>query len=109
MRRVTVDSVNLLIFGTAESAVTIIAVSIPILRALLYISDTPPKPRTRFYQQPSENMMSDSPVLANDIAKRDRSSGPVLYLQGVDGTGSLSEVEMDILERETSIRSARLT
>lgn len=37
------DSVNLLIFGTAESAVTIIAVSIPILRALLHI--TPPKPR----------------------------------------------------------------
>jgi hypothetical protein len=37
------DSVHLLIFGTAESAVTIIAVSIPILRALLYI--TPPKPR----------------------------------------------------------------
>lgn len=45
-----VDSVNLLIFGAAESAVTIIAVSIPILRALLYISSTPPKPR--FYNQP---------------------------------------------------------
>lgn len=45
------DSVNLLIFGTAESAVTIIAVSIPVLRALLYI--TPPKPRfiQQFYEE----------------------------------------------------------
>ncbi len=39
----------LLTFGTAESAVTIIAVSIPILRALLYMSTTPPKPR--FFQE----------------------------------------------------------
>ncbi|KAL1840821.1 hypothetical protein VTJ49DRAFT_7720 [Mycothermus thermophilus] len=33
-----VDSVNLLIFGTAESAVTIVAVSIPILRALFSLA-----------------------------------------------------------------------
>ncbi|KAL2266670.1 hypothetical protein VTJ83DRAFT_6022 [Remersonia thermophila] len=33
-----VDSVNLLIYGTAESAVTIVAVSIPILRALLFLA-----------------------------------------------------------------------
>lgn len=52
---VVADSVNLLIFGTAESAVTIIAVSIPILRALLYI--TPPKPRfiRQLYEETPRN------------------------------------------------------
>ncbi len=53
-----VDSVSLLIFGIAESAVTIIAVSIPVLRALLHIKTTPPKPR--FYQVPYEERASES-------------------------------------------------
>lgn len=45
-----VDSVNLLIYGTAESAITIIAVSIPILRALLYRRTMKPR-APRFYHQ----------------------------------------------------------
>ena len=52
------DSVSLLIFGIAESAVTIIAVSIPVLRALLHVKTTPPKPR--FYQGPYEERPSES-------------------------------------------------
>ncbi len=51
----------LLTFGTAESAVTIIAVSIPILRALLYMSTAPPKPR--FFQKLYEEGQRRGPQL----------------------------------------------
>jgi hypothetical protein len=63
----TVDSVNLLIFGTAESAVTIIAVSIPILRALLYVSGTAPKPPSTFFLGESVPS-SDSLSVPKDIS-----------------------------------------
>lgn len=49
-----VDSVELLIYGTAESASTIMAVSIPMLRALLHTPKTK-SPRLNFEPESSRN------------------------------------------------------
>lgn len=51
----TVSSVNLLIFGTAEGAITIVAASIPILRALLQRAPR----RRRRRAQVQENEITD--------------------------------------------------
>ncbi|SPQ24539.1 28b4345e-900c-4955-962b-fcb257d3ae2b [Thermothielavioides terrestris] len=64
------DSVNLLIFGSAESAITIIAASIPILRGLLYVSKKQPRPQ--FFQEPATKLHAPSAARAQTAQSTDQ-------------------------------------
>lgn len=80
-----VDSVELLIYGTAESASTIMAVSIPMLRALLHTPKTKSprltfEPESRNFSYPSRQNSSRS-VQKDDVIVEDKSeSGSVVVL-----------------------------
>ena len=78
MLTVVVYAVNLLIFGTAEGAITIMAASIPILRALLQPARTlhPERDLDNYItvDLPEEPLVTDEPKELRDSSSTRRGS-----------------------------------
>lgn len=73
---VLVNSVNLLIFGTAESAITVVAASIPVLRILIRDTHSPPTGfmhESRWMACVSSEVTTDASQLPSNSSTGERS------------------------------------
>lgn len=111
----TFDSVNLVIWGIAESAITVVAASIPILRALLKEATRgtgsrvpPPRPPAEFYNLSSlesgNGNQHDGQDGDGNAEGAQGTNTTTTTTQGTGGTGSMSVTGSDKTGRSSKKR-----